>query len=136
MWCLSRLLPLIIYGLIPEDNPDWQLFSDLMKIVDIIITPVIARETTFYLQILIKEYLQEFRNLYPNTRLIPKQHFMIHYPAQIRRCVIAGALIEKKSGLAFTNCHLFLTQSIQSGFSGGIRLPDCFNYGMLVNNRS
>lgn len=55
MWCLSRLLPLIIHDLIPEDNHDWELFSDLMKIVDIIITPVIARETTFYLQILIKE---------------------------------------------------------------------------------
>ncbi len=87
MWCLSRLLPIIIHDLVPEDNPDWELFTDLMKIVDILISPVIARETTYYLQLLIKEYLEEFRYHYPNTRLIPKQHFMVHYPAQIRRYV-------------------------------------------------
>ena len=31
MWCLSRFLPMIIHDLVPEDNPDWELFSDLMK---------------------------------------------------------------------------------------------------------
>ena len=85
MWCLSRLLPLIIHDLIPDNSPDWELFADLMKIVDIIFSPVIAQGTTVYLKILIKEYLQEFRRLYPNINLIPKQHFMIHYPGQIKR---------------------------------------------------
>ena len=85
MWCLSRLLPLVVHDLVPECNHDWELFTDLMKIVDIVISPVIARETTFYLRILIEEYLQQFRNIYTNIRLIPKQHFMVHYPSQIRR---------------------------------------------------
>ncbi len=87
MWCLSTLLPIIIHDLVPEDNPDWELFTDLIKIVDILISLVIPKETTSYLQLLIKEYLEEFRYLYPNTRLIPKQHFMVYYPAQIRRYV-------------------------------------------------
>jgi hypothetical protein len=82
---------MIIHDLVPEDNPDWELFSDLMKIVDIVISPVIARQTTYYLQVFIKEYLEEFKNLYPNTRLIPKKHFMVHYPTQIRRYVTARA---------------------------------------------
>jgi hypothetical protein len=67
MWCLSRLLPLVIHDLIPEENPDWKLF---------------------YLAILIQEYLQEFKEAFPTINLIPKQHFMVHYPGQIRRCNI------------------------------------------------
>lgn len=82
---------MISHDLVPEDNPDWELFSDLMKIVDIVISPVIARQTTYYLQLLIKEYLEEFQNLYTNTRLIPKQHFVVDSPAQIRRYVTARA---------------------------------------------
>ena len=82
MWCLSRLLPLIIYDFVPEHNPDWELFGDLMKLVDIVIAPVIRKETTYYLAILIKDYLEEFGHLYPDTKLIPMQHFMVHYPAQ------------------------------------------------------
>ena len=88
MWCLSRLLPIIIHDLVPEDDPNWEIFTDLMKIVDILMSPVIASKTTYYLKVLIKEYLEEFRNLYPDTRLIPKQHFMIHYPNQMRRFVL------------------------------------------------
>ena len=85
MWCLSRLLPLVVHDLLPECNPDSELFTDLMKIADIVISPVIARETSFYLHILIEEYLHEFRNPYTNIRLIPEQRVMVHYPSQIRR---------------------------------------------------
>lgn len=85
MWCLARLLPLVLYDLIPESNTDWELFTDLMKIFDIVVSPIISRGTTFYLRLLIQEYLQEFKKTYPDVNLIPKQHFMVHYPAQIRR---------------------------------------------------
>ena len=81
MWCLSSLLPLILHGLIPEENSDWKLFNDLL------VSPVTTRGTTFYLLLLILEYLQEFKKSYPNINLIPKQHFMVHYPGQIRRQV-------------------------------------------------
>ena len=88
MWCLSRLLPLTVHDLVPDENGDWQLFTDLMTIVDLSFSPIIKRETTFYLAILIQEYLQEFKKAFPTIRIIPKQHFMVHYPAQIRRQVI------------------------------------------------
>ena len=95
MWCLSRLLPLIIHDLLPANNRDWELYTDLMKIVDILTSPVITKETTHFLQQMIKEYLDEFKTLYPTTKLIPKQHFMVHYPAQIRRyCTIFLAILE------------------------------------------
>ena len=87
MWCLSRLLPFLIHDLIPDENADWQLFADLMKIVDLLFSPVVKKETTFYLAILIQEYLQEFKEAFPAITIIPKMHFMVHYPAQIRRQV-------------------------------------------------
>lgn len=85
MWCLSRLLPLIIHDFVSKENDDWLLFTDLMKIVDLLLSPVIKKETTFYLSVLIKEYLEGFKAAYPTINIIPKQHFMVHYPSQIRR---------------------------------------------------
>ena len=84
MWCLSRMLPLLLYRWIPKGNTDWGLFHDLMTVVDILFAPVIAKGTTTYLRLIISEYLQEFRDLYPHN-LIPKQHFMVHYPNHIAR---------------------------------------------------
>ena len=87
MWCLSRLLPFLIKEWIPSGNADWELYSDLMTIVDILFSPVIKRGTTVYLRLAISEYLERFKMLYPNLKLIPKQHFMVHYPNQIVRHV-------------------------------------------------
>ena len=72
---------------VPEGNNDWELFSDLMGIVDLLFAPVIKKGTTVYLRLVISEYLDQFKKLYPNVRLIPKQHFMVHYPNQIVRYV-------------------------------------------------
>ena len=88
MWCLSQLLPLIVYDLLSEENVDWQLFTDLMTIVDWLFSPIIKKEKTFYLAILTEEYMQEFKEAFLTIRIIPKHHFMVHYPAQIRRQVI------------------------------------------------
>ena len=43
MWCLYRLLPLIIHEWILEGNCDWELFCDLIKIVDIVFVPIITK---------------------------------------------------------------------------------------------
>ncbi|XP_028418042.1 uncharacterized protein LOC114542794 isoform X2 [Dendronephthya gigantea] len=85
MWCLSRILPFLVHKWIPEGNDDWELFTDLMHIVDILFAPVIEKGTTLYLRLIISEYLEQFKRLYPERKLIPKQHFMVHYPNQILR---------------------------------------------------
>ena len=85
MWYLSRLLPLILHDLIPEENLHLEFFNDLMKIFDLLVSPITSLGTTLYLRLLIQEYLQEFKKLYPDINLIPKQHFMVHYASQIRR---------------------------------------------------
>ena len=55
-----------------------------MKIFDLLVSPITSLGTTLYLRLLIPEYLQEFKKLYPDINLIPKQHFMVHYPRQIQ----------------------------------------------------
>ena len=87
MWCLARLLPLIIHDLIPEEDPNWQLYLDLMHIVDLVFAPITSKGATYYLRILIQDFLTDLKELYPGVNLVPKHHFMVHYPGQIRRCV-------------------------------------------------
>ena len=36
------------------------------------------------IQLEISKYLQDFKGLYPKKRIIPKQHFLLHYPSAIR----------------------------------------------------
>ena len=90
MWCLTRNLPLIIGDLIPEDDPHWELILSLLHIMSIIFAPAITREATYMLQYLIKDHLESFKHLYPDERIKPKQHYLVHYPRCIR---LVGPLV-------------------------------------------
>lgn len=83
MMTLCQMLPLIIADKIPEDDENWHSFLVLLKICSIAVTPVCTYDTISYLKVLIEENLTLFRKLYPSHNLIPKQHYMVHYPAQI-----------------------------------------------------
>ena len=85
MMSLCQMLPLMIADKIPESDENWHSFLVLLKICSIAITTVCTHDTTTYLKILIEENLTLFCKLYPSRSLIPKQHYMIHYPAQIER---------------------------------------------------
>lgn len=74
--------PLIIGDKVPEDDEHWQLFLLLIRICSISLAPSTSFDLIAYLQI---DYLYTFRQVYPNISLIPKQHYMIHYPSQIGR---------------------------------------------------
>src|SRR5277367_6564447 len=50
----------------------------------------ITEGATYYLQSLISDHMQMFVELFPNNRLRPKHHFLIHYPRCIR---LVGPLI-------------------------------------------
>ena len=62
MWLLFRIFPLLIGDLIPRS------FS-----------------SSRYLEMLIEEHHSEFSELYGNSLIIPKMHFMVHCPSQILR---------------------------------------------------
>ncbi|KAK9963884.1 hypothetical protein ABG768_005106 [Culter alburnus] len=85
MWCLLRLLPLMIGDLIPEGEKHWELLLSLLSCMELIFSPALTAEAVIFLQHLIEEHHRLFLELYPDRHLKPKHHFMLHYPGAIRK---------------------------------------------------
>lgn len=85
MMTLCLELPLILGDKVPEDDNHWTLFLILIRICSIALAPICSPDLIAYLRVIIEEYLSSFRELYPERMLIPKQHYMIHYPSQMER---------------------------------------------------
>lgn len=88
MWCLARLLPLMIGNKIKEDDPYWLNYLLLLTILDLVLAPVTSRDIVAYLRTVIDEYLRGFKQLYPHCRIIPKMHYLVHYPDFIERYIV------------------------------------------------
>ena len=63
-----------------EDDDKWQLFLDLITIVDYVFAPITNADIIAYVRLLIGDHLTRFRELYPSCSIIPKQHYMVHIP--------------------------------------------------------
>ena len=85
MWLLIRIFPFLLGDLIPRDNAHWECFLMLMKICDIATAPSVSTDVVAYLELLIEEHHILFCRLYGTDAIIPKMHFMIHFPSQILR---------------------------------------------------
>ena len=87
MMSLSRTFPLLIGDKIPDEDEDedkhWELFLVLLRICSIAVAPNCSPDVIAYLTTLIEEYLGKFITLYSPVKLIPKQHYMVHYPSQM-----------------------------------------------------
>ncbi|CAB4035128.1 Hypothetical predicted protein, partial [Paramuricea clavata] len=84
MWCLARMFPLLVGDIVPHGDKNWENFLRLLQIEEIVFAPKLSAELASYLGILVQEYLETFADLYDRT-IIPKQHYMVHYPRQILR---------------------------------------------------
>ena len=80
---LCRILPLIIGDCVPEDDYTWKCFILLQKIIDIVASPIIFKGQCAVLRGLIEEHHSLFRDIYTDSFITPKFHFMVHYPSQI-----------------------------------------------------
>lgn len=92
-WCLFRYFPLIIDDLIvvvPELEKKFKVLSSLLKIMSIVFAPRISFDMLNDLQSLVEEHLKLFK-LEFKSNIIPKQHFMLHYPTALRKM---GPLID------------------------------------------
>lgn len=79
-----RLLPLINGDNVKDTADDvWQLTLLLKDIVDLICAQKISVPQVAYLNVLIQEYLELRKTLFPETNLKPKHHYLRHYPALI-----------------------------------------------------
>ncbi|KAJ8043485.1 hypothetical protein HOLleu_10589 [Holothuria leucospilota] len=79
-WCLMRLLPLMLASTIPEGNEYWELYLTLMDICEITFAPSVPCEMVAYLEYLVHGFLVTLKELYPEDRLKPKSHYLLHYP--------------------------------------------------------
>ena len=84
-WCLGRFLPLLIGDLIPKEDDHWENYLQLMTIMDYIFAPTTNKEIIGYLRMLIEDFLTDFHELYPQRRLTPKMHYLIHIPTWMQR---------------------------------------------------
>ena len=83
-WFLFRVLPLLIGSLVPENNLYWQLILKLRNIVDIVFADEVTEGLISYLKYLIQDHHTLFQQLFPTVKLLPKHHFLIHYPTAMR----------------------------------------------------
>ncbi|XP_064479635.1 uncharacterized protein LOC135392901 [Ornithodoros turicata] len=79
-WCLFRLLPLIFSSGIPEGNEHWDVYLTFRGIVDMLLAEEMPVDCVPYLEVRIQDFLKCFTTQYPSARIIPKIHFLIHYP--------------------------------------------------------
>ena len=93
MWCLGRLLPLIIGDLVPEGDEKWELFLQLLTIIDYVFAPKTTSEVVAYVRLLIKYHHTKFTLLYPDCSILPKMHYMVHIPSWMERYVTVGVLL-------------------------------------------
>ena len=80
-WWFLRFFPIVMYNYILDtENPTWELVLKLKEIVEIIVSPSIDSSQVAYLKVLVDEYLEQRKDLFPQKKLRPKHHFLCHYP--------------------------------------------------------
>lgn len=85
MATLVIALPFILHDLVDPENDYFKLLMQLIEIYYILFSTVFTTATLEKLKELIKEHLQKFKELFPEKSLIPKQHFMVHFPSIIEK---------------------------------------------------
>lgn len=83
-WNFLRLLPVLIGDKVQDPDDDvWQLTLHLKDVVDLVCAQNISMAQVAYLEITIQEYLDSRKDLFPESKLKPKHHYLRHYPALI-----------------------------------------------------
>lgn len=83
-WSLIRFLLLLVGNKVPEDEPAWQVLLNLKDIVELVVAPVHTHESLAYLDSKISEHGKRYQELFPNVKLLPKHHYLEHYPKLIQ----------------------------------------------------
>jgi len=103
MWTLARLLPFMIGQHVDDGDPVWKLFTLLRKIIDIVFAPKVTSGLLVHLEECIVDHHMQYCLVFPDERLKPKHHFLVHYPRYIRK---TGPLVNKWT-LRFEGKHRF-----------------------------
>jgi hypothetical protein len=106
MWCFLRNLPLMIAHCIPRDNVYWKLILLLLDIADIVFAPAITKGSSEFLARLIDDHHSYFKELFPDKRLLPKHHFLVHYPS----CLLESGPPVRYWCMRFESRHRFFKE--------------------------
>ena len=74
----------MIGNILPEGEPAWQVIIDLKDIVELVVAPVHTDQTIAYHEARIYDHRQRYLELFPHVKLLPKHHYLEHYPQMIR----------------------------------------------------
>lgn len=85
MHSLLRAMPFILATIIPVRSVEFQFVKQLLQITNILFSAVITLGTLGILKTLIVEHLEQFKQLFPNSNIIPKQHYLQHFPNLIKK---------------------------------------------------
>lgn len=85
MWCLIRLIFIMVGNVIPIGNDYWQLLLHLREICDIAASPAHSVDTITYLEGTVFDFLELYIALIPHEKLTPKMHYLQHYSKQIQK---------------------------------------------------
>lgn len=81
MLILLKIMPFLLNSIATNEYVKFVL--ELIEIVKILFAPVVSVNTVLRLKKLIELHLKQFKRLFPDKNIIPKQHYMLHLPAQI-----------------------------------------------------
>lgn len=84
MWNFAVVLPLLIGDKIPEDNPQWECYLLLLEITKFCTAKVTSEASADYVGALIEEHHKLFTTCYPEKMMIPKMHYMVHFPRLLK----------------------------------------------------
>ena len=102
MWCLCRLLPLMIGSKVTEMDSRWNNFLQMLEIIDIVFAPIISQDLIAYLRLINRDHHESFIELYPHCRITPKMPTILSGLKGNTRSTVNG---ERFSGLNFRGFH-------------------------------
>lgn len=116
---------------IPEGDDNWSCFLLLRKILDIIMCPVLPSGTCAMLKNFIIEHHTLYCSLYGSNQVIPKMHFLTHYPEQM---LAIGPIMWAWTMRHEAKLNFFKQDSRISNFKTFLKvLPEGTNVGSAIN---
>lgn len=80
MWCLLHLIPQMLGDVVPENDVYWNFLLELKEIVELTFANCLSESHVYLMILKIQDHLSAFLGLFPDKQLLPKHHFMLHYP--------------------------------------------------------
>ena len=74
-----RIFPLLVLGLVDPDDEAFEAVMLLRRATELIMAPAVAYGQVAYMRVVVDDYIDRRRALFPDVPLRPKHHFMSHY---------------------------------------------------------